>query len=54
MAVTVRMRRVARPYTVHPAGAKDRVYRSCLSSVFRSRSAGSPEGTLAALRCRCG
>lgn len=43
MAVTVRMRRVARPYTVHPASAKDSVYQTCWSSVFKRRSVGVPE-----------
>ena len=37
MAVTVRMRRVARPYTVHPAGAKDRLYQTGLTSGFRRK-----------------
>lgn len=34
MAVTVRMRRVARPYTVHPASAK-RAYQMSLFSVSK-------------------
>ena len=39
MAVTVRIRSVARPYTVHPASAKDRGDRTvCVSSLFRRRS----------------
>lgn len=54
MAVTVRMRRVARPYTVHPASAKDRVSWTSLSSGFRMRSVGSTEWALAAQRYRSG
>lgn len=42
MAVTVRMRRVASPYTVHPVRAKTRVYQTCPSSVFKRKSVGSP------------
>lgn len=55
MAVTVRMRSVARPYTVHPASVKHRGefaqgvnFGLGVSSVFRRRSVWSPEGALAA------
>lgn len=55
MAVTVRMRSVARPYTVHPASVKHRgecaqgvSFGLGVSSVFRRRSVWSPEGALAA------